>query len=94
MLLVASSGPVGPSLRQVTLTSWKRGCPVSTHRTWSLATVPAGVFCTFIWPELRMPEMRPTMFSRPIWSRSKPIQRIIECELGRRWPHGYVPPPS
>ena len=56
---------------------------------------PTGaVFCTFIWPELRMPVTRATMCSRPIWSKSKPIQRIIECEDGRFWPHGYVPPPS
>ena len=41
-----------------------------------------------------MPVTRATMCSRPIWSRSNPIQRIIECSLGRRWPHGYMPPPS
>ena len=92
--VLAITGPVGPPVRHVTFTSWKRGCPVSTHTTESRATVPAGVFLTTIWPELRMPVTRATMFSRPIWSKSKPIQRIIECSLGRFWPHGYPPPPS
>ena len=91
---VPMTGPVAPPLRHVTVTAWKRGLPGSTHRTWSLATAPTAVFCTFIWPELRMPVTRATMCSRPIWSKSKPIQRIIECEDGRFWPHGYVPPPS
>ncbi len=90
----ATTVPVGPPIRHVTLFSWNRGWPVSTHSTESRATVPVGVFWTFIWPEFRMPVTRATMCSSPIWSRSNPIQRIIECSLGRRWPHGNVPPPS
>ena len=56
--------------------------------------MPAGVLRTFIWPAFRIPVSRATMCSRPTWSQSNPIQRIIECSLGRRWPHGNVPPPS
>ena len=84
----AMTSPVGPPIRHVTLTSWKRGWPVSSHRTESFATVPGAVFCTFIWPELRRPLMRATMCSSPTWSKSKPSQRIIECCDGRRMPHG------
>jgi hypothetical protein len=80
--------------RQVKRSSWNRGWPASAQSTPSRGTVPAGADRTFICPALRMPVIRATMFSRPIWSRSKPSHRIIECSLGRRCPQGYVPPPS
>src|SRR6478735_12400805 len=44
---VAITGPVGPPVRQVTLIGWKRGWPVSSQSTASLATAPVvGAFCT------------------------------------------------
>lgn len=56
--------------------------------------MPSGVCRMLICPAFRIPVTRATMCSRPTWSKSKPIHRIIECSLGRRWPHGYDPPPS
>jgi hypothetical protein len=83
-----------PPARQVTWSWWYRGWPVSTHSTPSAGTVPSGVCRTVICPALRRPVMRATMCSRPTWSQSKPIHRIMECSLGRRCPQGNVPPPS
>jgi hypothetical protein len=48
--------------------SWKPGCPVSTHTTSVGPTVPCGVETTGMAFEARRPEIRCVMRSRPPWS--------------------------